>query len=128
MIHDQKLGGVIVSVGGPIDIAVKTNSLQRAAKRCPAARSRDYDIGRAPAFPRPRRLLIPNAIDLGGATAFPYQMGLGATRDTHASPTRWVRRHPRLEGRAIGIQMAFAPVLERQQQSEESGHRRPFVR
>src|SRR3954471_17066153 len=31
MIREQMLGGAIISVGGPIDIAVKTNALQRAA-------------------------------------------------------------------------------------------------
>ena len=107
MIREQKLGGAIVSVGSPIDIAVKTNALQRAAT-LPLLIGADLETGAA--FRARGGYFIPNAIDLGGATAFPYQMGLGATRDTTLAYE--MGRVTALEGRAIGIQMAFAPVLD----------------
>ncbi|MCU1348611.1 MAG: beta-N-acetylhexosaminidase, partial [Acidobacteria bacterium] len=72
MIREQKLGGAIMSVGGPIDIAVKTNALQRAAS-LPLLIGADLETGAA--FRARGGYFIPNAIDLGGATAFPYQMG-----------------------------------------------------
>ena len=107
MIRDQKLGGAIISVGGPIDIAVKTNALQRAAS-LPLLIGADLETGAA--FRARGGYFIPNAIDLGGATAFPYQMGLGATRDTALAYE--MGRVTALEGRALGIHMAFAPVLD----------------
>ena len=107
MIREQKLGGAIISVGGPIDIAVKTNALQRAAK-LPLLIGADLETGAA--FRARGGYFIPNAIDLGGATAFPYQMGLGATRDTMLAYE--MGRVTALEGRALGIHMAFAPVLD----------------
>lgn len=107
LIREQKLGGAIMSVGGPIDIAVKTNALQRAAS-LPLLIGADLETGAA--FRARGGYFIPNAIDLGGATAFPYQMGLGATRDTALAYQ--MGRVTALEGRALGIHMAFAPVLD----------------
>jgi beta-N-acetylhexosaminidase len=107
LIREQKLGGAIISVGGPIDIAVKTNALQRAAA-LPLLIGADLETGAA--FRARGGYFIPNAIDLGGATAFPYQMGLGATRDTTLAYE--MGRVTALEGRALGIHMAFAPVLD----------------
>jgi beta-N-acetylhexosaminidase len=107
MIREQKLGGAIISVGGPIDIAVKTNALQRAAT-LPLLIGADLETGAA--FRARGGYFIPNAIDLGGATAFPYQMGIGASRDTMLAYE--MGRVTALEGRALGIQMAFAPVLD----------------
>ena len=107
MIREQKLGGAIISVGGPIDIAVKTNALQRAAA-LPLLIGADLETGAA--FRARGGYFVPNAIDLGGATAFPYQMGIGATRDTALAYE--MGRVTALEGRALGIHMAFAPVLD----------------
>ena len=107
LIRDQKLGGAIISVGGPIDIAVKTNALQRAAA-LPLLIGADLETGAA--FRARGGYFVPNAIDLGGATAFPYQMGIGATRDTMLAYE--MGRVTALEGRALGIHMAFAPVLD----------------
>ncbi len=107
MIREQRLGGVIISVGGPLDIAVKTNALQRVAA-LPLLIGADLETGAA--FRARGGYFVPNAIDLGGATAFPYQMGIGATRDTALAYQ--MGRVTALEGRALGIHMAFAPVLD----------------
>ncbi|MEP6780119.1 MAG: glycoside hydrolase family 3 protein, partial [Gemmatimonadaceae bacterium] len=107
LVHDQHLGGAIISVGGPVDIAVKTNALQRASN-LPLLLGADLETGAA--FRARGGWFIPNAIDLGGATAFPYEMGIGATRDTMLAYE--MGRVTALEGRALGLHMAFAPVLD----------------
>jgi beta-N-acetylhexosaminidase len=53
---------------------------------------------------------VPNAIDLGGAVVFPPEMGLGATRDTTLAYEQG--RLTAEEGRALGIHIAYAPVLD----------------
>jgi beta-N-acetylhexosaminidase len=107
LIHDQKLGGAIVSVGGPTDIAVKTNALQRVAN-IPLLLGADLETGAA--FRARGGWYLPNAIDLGGATSYPSEMGIGATRDTTIAYE--MGRVTAIEGRALGLHMAFAPVLD----------------
>ena len=107
LIREQELGGVIVSVGGPLDIAAKNNALQRASK-LPLLIGADLETGAA--FRARGGWFLPNAIELGGATSFPYQMGIGATRDTTLAYE--MGRVTAVEGRAMGIHMAFAPVLD----------------
>lgn len=107
VIREQKLGGAIVSVGGPVDIAAKTNALQRAAA-LPLLLGADLETGAA--FRARGGWFLPNAIELGGATSFPYQMGLGATRDSMLAYE--MGRVTAIEGRALGLHMAFAPVLD----------------
>ena len=106
-IVDLELGGIIVSVGGPMDIATKVNALQRAAK-LPLLVGADLETGAA--FRARGGWFLPNAIELGGATSFPYQMGIGATRDPKLAYE--MGRVTAEEGRAMGIHMAFAPVLD----------------
>jgi beta-N-acetylhexosaminidase len=106
-IRDLELGGIIVSVGGPLDIATKVNALQRAAT-LPLLVGADLETGAA--FRARGGWFLPNAIELGGATSFPYQMGIGATRDTALAYE--MGRVTAVEGRAMGIHMAFAPVLD----------------
>jgi beta-N-acetylhexosaminidase len=53
---------------------------------------------------------VPNAIDLGGGTVFPPQMAIGATRDTNLAYEEG--RITAIEGRALGIHIDFAPVLD----------------
>lgn len=107
IVRDNQLGGVIVSVGGPLDIAAKTNALQRAVK-IPLLVGADLETGAA--FRARGGWFLPNAIELGGATSFPYQMGIGATRDTMLAYE--MGRVTAMEGRAMGIHFAFAPVLD----------------
>jgi len=106
-ITDLELGGIIVSVGSPMDIATKVNALQRASKM-PLMVGADLETGAA--FRARGGWFLPNAIELGGATSFPYQMGIGATRDPKLAYE--MGRVTAEEGRAMGIHMAFAPVLD----------------
>ena len=107
LVTEQEVGGFIVSVGSPLDIAVKTNALQRAA-RVPLLFSADFETGAG--FRVRGGYFVPNAIDLGGATVFPLQMALGASRDTALAYE--VGRVTATEGRALGIHVSFGPVLD----------------
>ena len=104
---EEQVGGFIISVGSPLDIATKTNALQRAA-RVPLLFSADFETGAG--FRVRGGYFLPNAIDLGGATVFPLQMALGAARDT--SLAYEVGRVTALEGRSLGIHVSFGPVLD----------------
>lgn len=106
-VRELELGGIIISVGGPADIVLKVNALQRAAK-LPLLVGADLETGAA--FRARGGWFLPNAIELGGATSFPYQMGIGATRDEKLAYE--MGRVTAVEGRAMGIHMAFAPVLD----------------
>ena len=107
LIRDQHLGGLIISVGSPTEIASKLNALQRSS-RLPLLVGADLETGAA--FRARGGYFLPNAIDLGGATSFPYEMGIGATRDSALAYA--MGRATAVEGRALGIHMAFAPVVD----------------
>ena len=89
------VGGVIVSVGSPLDIAAKLNRLQRRS-HLPLLVASDLESG--------------TSIRLVGGTPFPPNMGIGATGSDTAAYE--VGRITALEGRAVGIQLGFAPVAD----------------
>lgn len=107
LVTHEQVGGFIISVGSPLDIAAKVNALQRAS-RVPLTFSADFETGAG--FRVRAGYFVPNAIDLGGATVFPLQMALGAARDTALAYE--VGRVTALEGRALGIHVSFGPVLD----------------
>jgi beta-N-acetylhexosaminidase len=107
LVREQHVGGIIISVGSPTEIASKLNALQQASA-LPLLVGADLETGAA--FRARGGYFLPNAIDLGGATYFPYAMGIGATRDTAFAYQ--MGRVTAREGRALGIHMAFAPVLD----------------
>ncbi|HEV8358281.1 MAG TPA: glycoside hydrolase family 3 N-terminal domain-containing protein [Gemmatimonadales bacterium] len=87
-----RVGGIIVSVGSPLDIAAKLNFLQRRS-RLPLLVASDLEGGTSIRF-------------LGG-TPFPTNMGVGAAgseRDAYAMGRITAR-----EGRAAGIHLTFSP-------------------
>ncbi len=90
-----QLGGIIISVGSPMDVAAKLNALQRRS-RLPLLIAADMEWGAAMRF--------------RGATAFPIAMALGATgRELDAYQ---LGRVTALEARAVGIHMTFSPVAD----------------
>jgi beta-N-acetylhexosaminidase len=104
---DEGVGGLTVSVGSPLEIAQKLNALQRSAA-VPLLVGADLEFG---AGQRARGgYFLPNAIDLGGAVVFPPEMAFGATRDTMLAYEE--ARVTAAEGRAIGIHIDYAPVLD----------------
>lgn len=107
LVQVEKVGGFIVSVGGPLDIAAKVNALQELSD-LPLLMSADLETGVG--FRARGGYFVPNAIDLGGATNFPLQMALGAANDTALAYE--LGRVTAIEGRALGLHIAFGPVLD----------------
>ena len=107
LIAREHVGGFIMSIGSPTETAEKLNAMQRLSV-LPLVVGADYETGAA--FRQRGGYFLPNNIYLGGATMFPYQMGLGATRDTSLAYQQG--RITALEARAIGVHIAFAPVLD----------------
>jgi len=94
-VDSLQVGGIIVSIGSPLDIAAKLNVLQRRA-RVPLLVASDLEGGTAMRF--------------NGGTAFPTNMGVAATgRERDA----WeMGRITAIEGRAVGVHLVFAPVAD----------------
>lgn len=91
----HKVGGIIVSVGSPLDVAAKLNELQHNSD-LPLLIAADLEWGAG--------------MRLVGGTAFPMPMALGATgRELDAYE---VGRVTAIEARAVGIHMTFSPVAD----------------
>ena len=106
-VRDQKVGGILMSIGSPIEMAVKLNALQRLSD-LPLLVGADLETG---AGMRARGgYFVPNGIDLGGATVFPSEMAYGAANDTALTYTEG--RITAIEGRALGIHIDFSPVMD----------------
>jgi beta-N-acetylhexosaminidase len=86
------VGGIIISVGSPLDEAAKLNALQRLAP-LPLLVASDLESG--------------TSIRLHGGTRFPPNMGVAA--GGREQDARHIGKITALEGRAVGIHMAFAP-------------------
>src|SRR5574341_214910 len=91
-VDSLEVGGIIISVGSPYDIAAKLNALQERS-RLPLLISADLEWGAG--------------MRVVGATAFPQIMAVGATGDPLDAYT--IGRAAALEGRAVGIHVNFAP-------------------
>ena len=107
LITGEHVGGFIMSIGSPTETAEKLNAMQRLSA-LPLVVGADYETGVA--FRQRGGYFLPNNIYLGGGTMFPYQMGLGATRDTALAYQEG--RITAVEARALGVHIAFAPVLD----------------
>ncbi|HUR94514.1 MAG TPA: glycoside hydrolase family 3 N-terminal domain-containing protein [Gemmatimonadales bacterium] len=89
------VGGIIVSIGSPLDVAAKLNRLQRRSP-LPLLVGSDFEGG--------------TSLRLNGGTLFPPNMGVGATGSDSAAYD--IGRITALEGRAVGVHLAFAPVAD----------------
>jgi beta-N-acetylhexosaminidase len=107
LIAAEHVGGFVISIGSPIEVAAKINAMQRLSS-VPLIFGADYEAGVG--YRHRGGHFLPNGIYLGGATIFPPQMALGATRDTALAYAQG--RITAIEGRALGVQLAFAPVLD----------------
>ncbi len=106
-VEQDHVGGVLISVGSPLEIAAKLNALQAAS---PVALLVGADLEAGAGFRARGGYFLPNGIDLGGAPVFPPAMGLGATADTSLAYEEG--RVTAVEARALGIHVAFSPVLD----------------
>ena len=103
----DKVGGFTISVGSPTEIAAKLNAMQ-SMSAIPLLFGADLEAGAG--FRARGGYFIPNAIDLGGAVASPPEMAIGATGDTTLAFEEG--KLTAIEGRALGIHIAYAPVLD----------------
>src|SRR4030081_827091 len=106
-VQKEKVGGFTISVGSPTEVAAKLNALQSMSK-IPLLFGADLEAGAG--FRARGGYFVPNAIDLGGAIVFPPEMAVGATRDTTLAYEQG--KLTAIEGRALGIHIAYAPVLD----------------
>ena len=106
-ILEDRVGGFTVSVGSPTEIAAKLNAMQRMSG-VPLLFGADYEFGAG--YRARGGYFLPNGIDLGGAVVFPPQMALGAAGDT--SLAREQGRVTAIEGRALGVHIAYTPILD----------------
>jgi beta-N-acetylhexosaminidase len=89
------VGGVLVSVGSPLDIAAKLNNLQQRSS-LPLLIGSDLESGTSFRF-------------LGG-TPFPPNMGVAAGEQVDAAYE--IGRITAMEARSVGIHMTFSPVAD----------------
>jgi len=106
-ITQQHVGGIIISVGSPLEIAAKLNAMQRMSD-LPLVVGSDLEFGAG--YRARGGYFLPNGIDLGGAVLFPPEMAIGATRDTMLAYEQG--RITATEGRALGIHIEFSPILD----------------
>ena len=106
-VRDDHVGGVVMSLGSPIEVAAKVNDLQRAA-RVPLLVSSDLEpgLGRLEGGVFAPSLQYP----AGAATILPSAMAIGATGNEANAEA--VGRIIGLEARAVGIHLVFAPVVD----------------
>ncbi len=103
----HQVGGIIVSVGSPVEVAAKLNRLQLMS-RLPLLVSSDLESGAGFRFSGIVR--VPGTTLLGGATSFPSLMAIGAAGDPELAYL--AGRVTGTEARAIGVHLPFAPVLD----------------
>jgi beta-N-acetylhexosaminidase len=105
-VREDGIGGILMSVGSPIEVAAKLNALQ-AMSRVPLLVGCDVEpsIGRLEGG-----LFIPSMLKGGGATLIPTNMAIGATGDTALAYRAGLVTGR--ESRAIGIHLAYAPVAD----------------
>lgn len=107
LVEDHQVGGIIISVGSPTEVAAKLNWLQ-SLSRLPLLIGSDLEGGAG--FRFDGVVHAPTNIWLGGATRFPALMALGASGDPGMAYE--MGRVTALEARAIGVHVPFAPVLD----------------
>jgi beta-N-acetylhexosaminidase len=105
-VSEDHVGGVVMSLGSPIEVAAKVNDLQRAS-RIPLIVASDLEPGlgrlEGGAF-------YPYQYTGGSATILPNAMAIGASGSE--ANAEEAGRITGVEARAIGIHLVFAPVVD----------------
>jgi len=110
-IGDEHVGGVIMSLGSPLEVAAKVNTMQRLARtsgpRIPLLVSSDLEpgLGRFEGG-----VFTPQLWSAGSATVLPTNMAVGATGRPENAET--IGRILGREARAAGIHVDFAPSVD----------------
>jgi beta-N-acetylhexosaminidase len=105
-IRNDHIGGIIMSLGSPIEVAEKVNALQRQST-LPLLVGMDVEpgLGRLEGG-----VFSPGTLTAGNATVLPTAMAMGATRKLEHA--REAGRITGEESKAIGIHLAFAPTAD----------------
>lgn len=106
-IQKYGIGGIIVTIGPPLEMAAKLNALQSIGD-IPLLVTADMERG--PGQILDAGVIMPYGIDNGGGTRFPPIMALGATGDEKLAYE--LGRITAVEGRAAGVHVTFAPVVD----------------
>jgi len=95
LIENYKLGGLVFSLGGPVEQSQWLNSFQKASKT-PLLIAIDAEWG--------------VAMRLDSVTSFPWPMTLGAVKDT--TLLRAIGKEMGRQEKRLGIHYSFSPVLD----------------
>src|SRR5437867_2914966 len=106
-VQDNGVGGLVLSIGLPLSYAAKLNELQMRAK-VPLLIASDVENG--PGMRLGNIYALPSLLPQGGGTVFPPVMALGATGSEDLAYK--LGEVLGTEARAIGVHMAFGPVLD----------------
>src|SRR5512141_2795090 len=106
-VEDDKVGGLVLSIGLPLSYAAKLNHMQRIAD-VPLLVASDMENGTG--MRRGGSYALPSMLPQGGGTVFPPVMALGATRSDELAYK--LGQVLGTEARAIGVHMVFGPVLD----------------
>ncbi|CAN5709551.1 hypothetical protein BH23GEM6_BH23GEM6_22940 [soil metagenome] len=106
-VEEDRVGGLIISVGMPLSYAAKINQLQRLAS-LPLLITSDMENGTG--MRMAGIYSLPHLLPQGGGTVFPPLMAFGATGSD--SLAYELGRIMGREARAVGVHMTFGPVLD----------------
>ncbi len=107
-VEDEEIGGLYLSIGLPHSYAAKINELQ-ARSRIPLLVTSDFESG-GPGMRINHSYALPSLLPQGGGTSFPPTMAFGAIGDERFA---WeYGRITAVEGKAVGLHLNFAPVLD----------------
>ena len=105
-IETDEVGGVVMSLGAPVEVAAKVNAMQRLAG-IPLLVASDVEpgLGRLEGG-----VFAPSLMTAGSATVLPSNMAIAAAGDVALA--RAAGRVTGAEARAVGIHLAFAPTVD----------------
>jgi len=106
-IEEDRVGGLVLSIGLPLSYAAKLNEFQARAK-VPLLIASDMENG--PGMRLGGIYALPSLLPQGGGTVFPPVMSLGAARSEELA--FGLGQVLGTEARAIGVHMVFGPVLD----------------
>ena len=106
-VEDDKVGGLVLSIGLPHSYAAKLNHMQRLA-RVPLLVASDMENGTGMRLGN--SYALPSMLPQGGGTVFPPVMALGATGSEDLAYQ--LGKVLGAEARAVGVHLVFGPVLD----------------
>ena len=107
-VEEDRVGGVVISIGTPLAYGAKLNALQARA-RVPLLVTSDFENG-GPGMRINHLYALPTMLPAGGGASFPPTMAFGAVGD-ESLVERFGEATAR-EARAVGVHVVFAPVLD----------------